>query len=113
MILEFYKSNASLIRMVFKDSIHDKNENFIEHSNKKEWDILYAYFAVMDEKGLLNDDAKKLCMFFLSNIKGFIFRNYIFENKWNDAEDFDWLVDRVIKSIKLQKYIINYVKEQK
>lgn len=102
-IVDGYRKNSALIKMMIKDAILNSDVHK-STQNKKNSDLaaVLEYFKILKEKKLIKDDAKKLMIFFISNINGFALRNYILKNnKDENKEDeyFNWLINKVIDTI--------------
>ena len=105
-IVDTYKKNRALHRMVIKDQFLKSEAR--THSKKienKDMKALYSYFEKIKEKNLVKDDSEKLMKFFISNIHGFVMHNYILKtgteslDKKRKIEYFDWLINKYIDII--------------
>ena len=102
-LIESYKKNAALIRMVIKDqALKSEASTHSKRLENTDFEVLKSYFKELKEKGLIKDDEMKLMHFFLSNIHGFSMRAYILNpNPANpkDEEYLDWLINKIIDTI--------------
>ena len=99
-LLNTYKKNASLIRIVMRDKIREsgpelavrKNEQHAEHS-------LLRYFTAMHEAGHLNAEPKMALRLYTTNIIGHFFRG-LFGHQMVEEQDndryFDWMLSSII-----------------
>ncbi len=97
-LLNTYKKNAPLIRMVMRDKFRGteperdarKNEQHAEHS-------LLTYFKAMKEAGHLNADPKMALKLYMTNIMGHFYRGmYAMHCDGKDDMYFDWMLDKII-----------------
>lgn len=96
-----YRENGPLIKMMLKDDMSESDEKCKmeknEHTLKAQ---LIQYFTKMRELGRVDDDPRLLTIFFLTNINGYMMRNYVFKNKYHEPEPFSWIIEKVIQAIK-------------
>jgi AcrR family transcriptional regulator len=97
-ILNTYKKNAPLIKMVMRDKIREsaperdarRNEQHAMHS-------LLTYFLAMKEAGHLNADPEMALKFYTTNIMGHFFRGmHGVDQEEKDDRYFDWMLDKII-----------------
>ena len=105
MMINAYKKNKALIRMMVKDPFLKSEAR--AHSRRMEsqdMKALAAYFDEIKQRELIKDDPKRLMMLFNSNIHGFVMHRYIFKDESEsieekDMEYFNWLISKMIDTI--------------
>jgi AcrR family transcriptional regulator len=102
-MIESYRKNSALIRMVIKDKFL-KSEARNHSKNVENSDIiaLKKYFRIAKEKGLIKDDEENLMNFFISNIHGFAMRAFILTPRpiqKKDEDYLEWLINKIIDTI--------------
>ena len=99
------KDNRSLQKMVLKDKfMHSEAHTHTQKIENTDMKALRSYFKTLKEKNLINDSPEKLSRFFISNINGFAFHNFIMkpyseEMEKEQSEYFNWLITKVIDII--------------
>jgi AcrR family transcriptional regulator len=93
--------NGPLIKMMLKDVMSESNEETkIEKSEHQMKGELVAYFKEMKNRGYIDDDPRLLTIFFLTNINGYMMRNYVFKAHHDQEECFPWIIQKIIQAIK-------------
>ncbi|MDD5018173.1 MAG: helix-turn-helix domain containing protein [Eubacteriales bacterium] len=101
-IMETYKQNMPMLKMIMRDKIRgsapelhvQKNERCAENN-------LLAYFTTMKKMGKINAEPKMAIKFFVTNITGYFMREiFLQHHKEKDGEYFAWMLKTVISSIK-------------
>ena len=104
-IVETEQKNRAFHRMVIKDKLFvSEARTHSKRIENKDMKALFLYFNTIKEKKLVKDDPDKLMRFFISNIHGFVIRNFILkpDNELTDQKEteyFDWLINKFIDFI--------------
>lgn len=99
-MVETYKKNAPLLRMIMRDKIRDSaHELHFKKTEKHSEQTLTGYFETMRRLGKTTADPAMATKFYISNIAGYMMRE-IFSNRPNDEEYFAWMLERVIDVLK-------------
>ena len=97
-MLNTYKKNLPMIRMVMRDKFREsaperdvrKNEMHAQHS-------LLTYFKAMQAAGHLDADPEMALKFYTTNIMGHFFRGmHGMTPQEKDDKYFDWMLDKII-----------------
>jgi TetR/AcrR family transcriptional repressor of mexJK operon len=97
-ILNTYKKNAPLIRMVMRDKIRESvSERNVRRSEQLTQSSLLTYFIAMNEAGLLSADPEMAMRLYTTNILGHFFRGmHGMATGENEDMYFDWMLDKII-----------------
>ncbi|MEZ4357769.1 MAG: TetR/AcrR family transcriptional regulator [Eubacteriales bacterium] len=102
-MMETYKQNSPLLRMIMRDMIRGSvPEMDIKHNEYCLKNNLIEYFSAMKEKGKLDADPKMAVKFFVTNITGYYMREFFAKNDHEKDENkyFDWMLKKVISVLK-------------
>ncbi len=103
-MMETYRSNAPLIRMIMRDKMRESPPEM--DFKKKEHGAenrLHEYFETMHRMGRLGADPEMARKFYMTNITGYFMRNLLSPKVCaDDKRYFDWMLDRVISVLKMQ-----------
>jgi AcrR family transcriptional regulator len=97
-LLDTYKKNTSLIRMVMRDKFRESAPERNARKNEQHAaDSLKRYFIAMEEAGHLNAEPEMALKLYITNIFGYFFRG-IFGPHPEEKDDryFDWMLDNII-----------------
>jgi hypothetical protein len=97
-MLNTYKKNAPLIRMVMRDKIRESVP--VRDARNREQHALHSlltYFRAMQEAGHLNAEPEMAMKFYTTNIVGHFFKGMhgIVPEEKNEKY-FDWMLDKII-----------------
>jgi TetR/AcrR family transcriptional repressor of mexJK operon len=97
-MLNTYKKNTPLIRMVMRDKIRESvPERDARQSEQHALHSLLTYFKAMKEAGHLNADPEMAMKFYTTNIMGHFFRGmHGMAPEEQDDMYFDWMLDKII-----------------
>lgn len=99
-MLDAYKKNAPLLRMIMRDKIRDSaHEMRFKKTERHSEQRLTEYFEAMKKLGKTTADPQMATKFYISNIVGYLMKN-IFSNRPNDEVYFAWMLERVIAVLK-------------
>lgn len=103
-MMETYRSNAPLIRMIMRDKMRESPPEM--DFKKKEHGAenhLYDYFETMHRMGRLGADPRMALKFYMTNITGYFMRS-LFAHKpvAEDDKYLEWMLSRVIAVLKMQ-----------
>lgn len=101
-MMETYRSNAPLIRMIMRDKMRGSPPEMAfkkkEHGAENR---LHEYFVTMRQMGRLGADPDMARKFYMTNITGYFMRNLM--SSQTNAEDkqyFEWMLGAVISVLK-------------
>lgn len=99
-IMDTYKKNAPMIRMMMRDKIRNSvpEMNYMKNEHVSE-QKLREYFVKMKSLGKTEADPEMAVMFYTSNIIGYLMR-FILTNRQSDEDYFAWMLDKVIAVLK-------------
>jgi TetR/AcrR family transcriptional regulator, mexJK operon transcriptional repressor len=103
-MMETYRNNAPLIRMIMRDKIRESAPE-MDYKKKQHGaeSRLHEYFATMHRMGRLGADPEMALKFYLSNITGYFMRNLFAPSKCaEDKKYFDWMLGAIISMLKPQ-----------
>jgi AcrR family transcriptional regulator len=103
-MMETYRSNAPLIRMIMRDKMRESppEMDFKKREHGAE-SRLREYFMTMHKMGRLRADPEMALKFYMTNIAGYFMRNLFAPGKCaEDKKYFDWMVDAIISMLKPQ-----------
>lgn len=97
-MLNTYKKNAPLVRMVMRDKFRESApESDVRQSERMTQSSLLIYFKAMREAGLLNADPEMAMVLYTTNILGHFFRGlHGMTASGNEDRYFDWMLDKII-----------------
>ncbi len=106
-MMRTYQSNVPLMRMVFKDGMHDSiSKMHLWKHEKNANKSLKNYFEQMHAMGRMKADPKMAMIFCMNNIAGYIAKSMFMEHGHKNnphgmnQEYFDWMIGRVIFALK-------------
>lgn len=98
-LLNTYKKNSSLIRMVMRDKFRESGPERNARMNEQHAvNSLMRYFTAMKEAGHLNAEPHMAMKLYTTNIFGHFFRG-MFGHQQEEKDDmyFDWMLDNIIR----------------
>ena len=97
-MLNTYKKNAPLIRMVLRDKFRGSTpERNVRKSEQMAQSSLLTYFTAMHEAGLLAAEPEMAMRLYTTNILGHFFRGlHGMAPGGDDDRYFDWMLDKII-----------------
>jgi AcrR family transcriptional regulator len=99
-MLEAYKHNAPMLRMIMRDKIRDSSHEVrIKKTERHSEQKLVKYFETMKTLGKISADPSMATKFCISNIAGCLMKD-IFSNRPTDEEYFAWMLEQVINVLK-------------
>ena len=106
-MMKTYQSNVPLMRMVFKDGMHDSmSKMHLWKHERNANESLKNYFKQMHAMGRMKADPKMAMIFCMNNIAGYIAKSMFMEHGFKNnphgmnQEYFDWMIGRVIFALK-------------
>ncbi len=103
-LMETYKRNAPLMRMIMRDKIRESvPEMDLKKKEHGAESRLIEYFTAMHNMGKLSADPQMALKFYMSNISGYFMRNLLVPGKCTgDMKYFEWMVGAVISVLQPQ-----------
>lgn len=100
-MMETYRQNLPMFRMLFKDKMRDsmpeihakKNENVLEK-------LLFDYFLTMKKLGKMSAPPEMALKFYITNITGFLFKEALTSQAVDhDEKYFEWMLQKTIAAL--------------
>lgn len=103
-MMETYRSNAPLIRMIMRDKMRESQPE-MDYKKKEHGaeNLLREYFVSMHKMGRLGADPGMALKFYMTNITGYFMRNLLSPKHCNEDEAyFKWMLGKVIAVLQMQ-----------
>jgi len=103
-MMETYRSNAPLLRMIMRDRFRESPPEMVFKKNEHGAENrLFEYFVTMRKMGRLGPDPQMAIKFYMTNLTGYFMRNLFAQTqgiRFEDEDYFEWMLGAVISVLK-------------